>query len=291
MEQLNENILKDLFSKVKEFLSSDETKDDYKEDPEHLLFHEILSSLTGSLQTIVQHLSNEMNKLNNKPQDYPDVNFNKNEMVNENIRTILNHLKEYKLQTKNNSLPEKIYKIAVEPLHKINKETPIIEYEKILIHIIQKLIDMGNFYKDDFIDDEDSEKRKYKNIFSHFPTDDFNILVGLTNGSLKLKDYTHLDRQYIKNKKAEFDKKVTKTTDLDAKKDSYASEWSDDTPEQKFRFFVDDEKDSDFETLWDTKFREKWKELYKKEAEAERQRLSHLKESIQYKILETFIKE
>jgi hypothetical protein len=291
MEQLNENILKDLFSKVKDFLSSDGKSDDYKEDPKHLLFHEIISKLSMSLQELVQYLSNEMNKMKASEKDYPDNKFNKMESVNDNIRSILGSLKEYKLETKNNSLADKLYKIVVEPLHSVNKETPVIEYEKILIDIIQKLIKIGNFYQDDFSDDEHSEREKIKNIFMYFPTDNFEILNGIASGRLRTKDYMNLDVEYKKRLKAIFDKNMTKTTDVDAKKDSYASEWSEDSPEQKFRFYVDDKKNEDFDNLWDSTFKAKWKEQYKKEAEAERQRLSHLKESIQYKILETFIKE
>lgn len=283
MEKLEENFFKDLLAKIKGIRPKQSPQDDYTLTPEQ----EMMEEIVGYLQIELHDLKLRMQAaLGDTEAALSDTNrkYNKMESVSRLIRDILASIKNYKRQTSSISkVSDQIYSTSVEKLHNISEDTPLIEYEKVLIQIakdMMKLADMRS-HEIEGSDEEDSAFDHYFRLFKMFPTKDFKLLLDIEGGFEKTKDHANLRKDYETTMKKIFDKTKTKATSLSLNKaDEYNNEWTNDSDSYKFNKFLDERLFTDFNRLWDEKFKHMWREKHTKDMESERQKIAHIKETL-----------
>lgn len=282
MEKLEENFFSELIKKIKTNFApsnSDSSKDDYMLSAEQEMMEEIVGYLQIELHDLkirMQAASGDLDAV------YSDTNksYDKMKSVSQLIRDILASIKQFKTKSKDKRLGELVYASTVNRLHKVTEDTPIIEYEKILIAIAKDMLKIADYDRPEIEgnDDEDSAFEHYFRLFKLFPTKDFNLLMDLESGFAKTKEHASLKTNYETNLKRQFDKQNTKSTDVG--NDVYSNEWKQDDDVYKFKKYVDEQIFTDFNKLWDEKFKYIWRENRAKEIEAERQKIAHIKETL-----------
>lgn len=301
MEKLQENFFKDLITKIKSVFNTPTTnnEDQPRFSPEEELLEEIISHLSLVDYEIKQYLTSHIVRegfntdgsidYNN---DNSEIKFNKMESVNKLIQDMLNLLKEYKEKTNNKIIYKKIYELIISPLFHIKKETPIIEYEKLIIDLSKKILKIANYAhnkKDLGIIEDDiiAAHESFFRMFSHFPTDNYHLLRELIKGnrSISIKDIAKFGIDYEKNAKTQFNLLKQKS------KNEYDIEWEQNDNDAEFEKFLKLKMKKDFDKLWDEKFEKLWLKDHATEISSQRQEVSHLKESHKYKIIEIFTKE
>lgn len=296
MEILDENLFNTLTTKIKKVFGS--SGDESKSTPEQELYEETVSAINNVLSEIVSYLSKHYNK-ELKSSD----TFDKMKTVSELIRNILQFIKHYKVTTKNikdNRITRGLYTNVVEPLHKVQKDTPIIELEKILIasaKYILKIADKHSPVEHGAVgDDMINAHAKFQTLFKSFPTDDYTILKNILDRKVDLKASKQLRLDYIEKVRKEYNatnKNSSRETLIQPQNSSPEDRWMTNvkpSEEDLFQDFLQDRLESDFEQLWDTSFKQQWLADYKNEVEKQRSTMAHLKESVNKTIKYIFIK-
>ena len=297
MEILDEGFFNALTSKIKKVFGP--SGDESKSTPEQELYEEVVSTIKNVLFEIITYLSKHHNK-----ELTPKDTFDKMGSVTELIRSILQFIKHYKISTKNlkdTKITRDLYTNVVEPLHAIQKDTPLVNFEKTLVSIAKHILQVADKQTqtehgavgDDMIEGH----RKLKIVFKSYPTNDYRSLKNLLDKKIdsnsKITQQLRID--YIEKIRKEYE-----TTNKNSSKETMiqphiepGDEWLHDgkpTEEDLFQDFLQDRLESDFDHLWDTSFKQQWLEDYKNEVEQQRASLAHLKESVNKTIKYIFIK-
>ena len=295
MEILDEGFFNALTSKIKKVFGP--SGDESKSTPEQDLYEETVGAVKNVLFQIITYLSKHHNK-----ELGPTETFDKMGNVTELIRNILQYIKHYKITTKNpkdTKITRELYTNVLEPLHAIQKDTPIINFEKTLVSIakyILKVADRETPIEHSAVGDDMIEgHRKLKLMFNSYPTDDYSILKNILNKTPDQRVTNKLRLDYIARVRKEYEKtnKNSSKATLIQPQIEPGDEWLNDnkpTEEDLFQDFLQDHLESDFEHLWDTSFKQQWLADYKNEVEQQRASLAHLKESVNKTIKYIFIK-
>lgn len=295
MEILDEGFFNALTSKIKKVFGP--SGDESKSTPEQDLYEETVGAVKNVLFQIITYLSKHHNK-----ELSPTETFDKMGNVTELIRNILQYIKQYKITTKNpkdTKITRELYTNVLEPLHAIQKDTPIINFEKTLVSIakyILKVADRQTPIEHSAVGDDMIEgHRKLKLMFNSYPTDDYSILKNILNKTPDQRATNKLRLDYIARVRKEYEKtnKNSSKATLIQPQIEPGDEWLNDskpTEEDLFQDFLQDHLESDFEHLWDTSFKQQWLEDYKNEVEQQRASMAHLKESVNKTIKYIFIK-
>lgn len=282
MEKLEENFFSELIKKIKTNFSSENTtsnQDDYVLTAEEEMLEEIVGYLQIELHDLKIRMQAALGSFEAMSSD-TNKNYDKMKSVSQLIRDILASIKQFKTKSKDKRLGELVYASTVNRLHKVTEDMPLVEYEQILIAIAKDMLKIAEHDRPEIEgnDDEDSAFDHYFRLFKVFPTKDFNLLMDLESGFAKTKEHASLKTNYEAKLKQQFDKQNTKSTDVG--NDAYSNEWKQDDDAYKFKQFVDEQIFTDFNRLWDEKFKYIWREKNAKDIEAERQKIAHIKETL-----------
>lgn len=298
MEILDENFFTNLKTKIKNVFGSGETQ-----TPEQDLLEEMVSYIKVALFETVGYLSqNHPKNKGDSTVRVSDKPYNKMDIASDLIRNILQLIKTYKIKIKSNEdtpFTKNIYTNVVQQLHNIQKETSVVDFEKTLISIakfILKLADRETKEEHGHMGDDMIEAHNsLKNLFKSFPTSNYRELKNVLDKKGKIPGI-NIRKEYIDRIRKEYQqtyKNSSKATVLPQTPTDPTDEWSQEnkpTEEDLFQDYLEKRITEDFEKLWDESFKDQWIADYKKEVEAERAAVSHLKECVSKHIRKIFIK-
>lgn len=233
-------------------------------DPKNEMIEEISSIISLLLSDTRRYLGGEISR-----KSYDKIGF-----INTKLNEIDDLFKAYRAKRVDRSYVNKIRKI-IEPLNKINEETPVVEVEKILMVVTKALmVEQGYNQETPDVNEDDiiGAREKLFNAFKAVPTDNYGILKGVVKKQDN-EDYSNSTEE--------------KTIRIDYMKKIH-DQFKATRPGGDFHDYLNGNYAADFNDLWDTKYEALEKQDIINAQKREREDLMHLREAFRVRALKAF---